>query len=381
MATMTQSPSKGAAAAGGADHHQRLSMRPRSKSAFSVTSDNSHNSRRSGDKEKLKESHDEKKKLAFSNTTKANPNAAINEMQPVAQQLEKATIGSLRASQYFDMNGVPITDPDYSNPTRRRTERPLETIMSFEAAIDREYKRQRDAAREAARQSYYENGGGQDSGSESRRSSYWGGGEYAGNGYYNHPQSRRNGYFDNPPSRNKFTARMYSDQGVQRYNYGNNGYPYSTPGYGQTRDTVNTGGSNGSASDQWHNSTDPSSDNSSIERMRGEHGESYGYPTPQREPISEDGHYTYTNGPGYNSAYMNGGNSGPGGSNGYFGQQYNNGAPAPPPKVTQGGPVQPPARQPIKLDNSTRPDIIPGGTRTPAPEKRKSWLKRRFSKN
>lgn len=49
-------------------------------------------------------------------------------------------------------------DPDYSNPTRRRTERPLETIMSFEAAIDREYKRQREAAREANRQSFAQNG-------------------------------------------------------------------------------------------------------------------------------------------------------------------------------------------------------------------------------
>ena len=42
-----------------------------------------------------------------------------------------------------------LVDPDLSNPTRRRLERPLETIMSFEAAIDREYRRQREANRQS----------------------------------------------------------------------------------------------------------------------------------------------------------------------------------------------------------------------------------------
>jgi hypothetical protein len=203
-----------------------------------------------------------------------------------------------------------------------------------------------------------------------------GGGEYAGNGYYNHPARSRGNYFDNPPSRNRFGTRMNTDQPVQRFN--NNGYGvYSTPGYGQTRDTVNTGGSNGSASDQWHNSTDPSSDNSSIERMKAEgHGE-FGYPTTQREPISEDGHYTYSNGGGYNPSYMSGGAAGPSVPGGSFGQQFNNGPPPPP----KGGPVQPPARQVIKLDNSgsaTTPGGRPSLSEQP---KRKSWLKRTFSKN
>jgi hypothetical protein len=40
-------------------------------------------------------------------------------------------------------NTSPPADPDLSNPTRRRTERPLETIRSFEAAIDTEYNRKR----------------------------------------------------------------------------------------------------------------------------------------------------------------------------------------------------------------------------------------------
>jgi hypothetical protein len=80
----------------------------------------------------------------------------------VAAALEKSTMGSLRGGTYCDVYGNPISthgsfvrnrnvdanrcptaDPDLSNPTRRRTERPLETIRSFEAAIDGEYNRKR----------------------------------------------------------------------------------------------------------------------------------------------------------------------------------------------------------------------------------------------
>lgn len=177
---------------------------------------------------------------------------------------------------------------------------------------------------------------------------------------------------------------MNSDSVVYR----NSNNVYSTPGYGQTRDTVNTGVSNGSASEQWHNNTDPSSDNSSIERMKaeGQYGE-YGYPTPpQREPISENGHYTYSNGGGYNPSYMSGAAAGgpvggPNNQGAYYSQQSHGGAPQPPPK---GGPVQAPMnpaapRTLIKLDNSGNAN---GGRPSLGDEsKRKSWLKRRFSKN
>jgi hypothetical protein len=211
-----------------------------------------------------------------------------------------------------------------------------------------------------------------------------GGGDYAGNGYYNNPSRNRGNDFASPPSRNKF-GRMYSEPTANRYNHA--GHPYSTPGYGQTRDTVNTGGSNGSASDQWHNSTDPSSDNSSIERMKAEGYGEYGYPTPpQRGAIAEDGHYTYNNGGGYNPSYMGGGPNASSGASHGFGysngnQQYNNGPPAPPPKAAMGGPVQAPmnpaaSRPPIKLNAQASQ-----ASRPSPPEKRKSWLKRRFSKN
>jgi hypothetical protein len=75
-----------------------------------------------------------------------------------AQLLEQTTIGSLRSAQHLDINGNPISklcetelnrthaynflaDPDLSNPTRPRMERPLDTIRSFEKAIDNGYKR------------------------------------------------------------------------------------------------------------------------------------------------------------------------------------------------------------------------------------------------
>ncbi|GAB1198333.1 hypothetical protein APSETT444_007652 [Aspergillus pseudonomiae] len=51
-------------------------------------------------------SHSYKKSLS----SKADPNAALREEQP--------------------------TDPDRSNPTRPRMERPLDTIRGFEAAIE-----------------------------------------------------------------------------------------------------------------------------------------------------------------------------------------------------------------------------------------------------
>lgn len=75
-----------------------------------------------------------------------------------AQLLEQTTIGSLRSAQHLDVNGNPISkscdlgidrtradksaaDPDLSNPTRPRMERPLDTIRAFEKAIDNGYKR------------------------------------------------------------------------------------------------------------------------------------------------------------------------------------------------------------------------------------------------
>ncbi|KAL5337987.1 hypothetical protein BJX70DRAFT_218597 [Aspergillus crustosus] len=42
---------------------------------------------------------------------------------------------SLGGIQHVDRQGKVIADPDRSNPTRARLERPLDTIRGFEAAI------------------------------------------------------------------------------------------------------------------------------------------------------------------------------------------------------------------------------------------------------
>ncbi|KAJ5359797.1 hypothetical protein N7517_008988 [Penicillium concentricum] len=77
--------------------------------------------------------------------TKADPNMALHEQEPTAVNLQPGSRDtfSLRSIQHKDREGKLITDPDLSNPTRSRLERPLDTIRSFDAAIDAHRKQQR----------------------------------------------------------------------------------------------------------------------------------------------------------------------------------------------------------------------------------------------
>ncbi|KAJ6142493.1 hypothetical protein N7471_001946 [Penicillium samsonianum] len=77
--------------------------------------------------------------------SKADPNMALHEQEPTAVNLEPGSRDtfSLRSIQHKDRDGKLITDPDLSNPTRSRLERPLDTIRSFDAAIDAHRKQQR----------------------------------------------------------------------------------------------------------------------------------------------------------------------------------------------------------------------------------------------
>ncbi|KAJ5808984.1 hypothetical protein N7474_010253 [Penicillium riverlandense] len=70
--------------------------------------------------------------------TKNDPNLALYEAQPIAVNTQPATRDtvSLRSMQHKDRDGRVISDPDLSNPTRNRLERPLDTIRSFQAAIE-----------------------------------------------------------------------------------------------------------------------------------------------------------------------------------------------------------------------------------------------------
>ncbi|GFF31111.1 uncharacterized protein C19C7.04c [Aspergillus udagawae] len=69
-------------------------------------------------------------------SSKADPNQALTEAQPINQAVSGTPMFSLRSMQHRDKDGNIISDPDRSNPTRPRLERPLDTIRSFEAAIE-----------------------------------------------------------------------------------------------------------------------------------------------------------------------------------------------------------------------------------------------------
>ncbi|KAJ5761756.1 uncharacterized protein N7511_005138 [Penicillium nucicola] len=76
--------------------------------------------------------------------SKADPNMALYEEQPIAVNTQPGTTQfSLRSIQHKDREGKLISDPDLSNPTRSRLERPLDTIRSFDAAIDAHRKQNR----------------------------------------------------------------------------------------------------------------------------------------------------------------------------------------------------------------------------------------------
>lgn len=74
-------------------------------------------------------------------TSSVDPTRAITEEEPFAMAQTKPT-ENLRKVQYKDVYGNPIAEPDLSNPTRSRWERPLDTIRSFEAQINKDLRRQ-----------------------------------------------------------------------------------------------------------------------------------------------------------------------------------------------------------------------------------------------
>lgn len=175
-----------------------------------------------------------------------------------------------------------------------------------------------------------------------------------------------------PPQRMRYGNRMQSDLGWNR-GAPHNVYPQN--GHQQSRDTVNTNGSNGSHSDGPY-SNDPSSENSSIERgvpvkqMHQDMGDQHGYSSYNRGPIMEE--YGQGQAP-QQGVYL---------PQPQQQQQQQNAVPPPPPKhVTQ------PA--PIKLNSSgspatdaVRPNLLSkNSTNGGGNDKRRSWFKKRFSKD
>ncbi|KAL8874606.1 MAG: hypothetical protein Q9174_000069 [Haloplaca sp. 1 TL-2023] len=317
-------------------------------------------------------------------TSKADPSKAINEAQPIVQALEQPiTLQNLRSVQHKDRHGNLITDPDRSNPTRPRLERPLDTIRAFEAAIDGSYDR-----RPPSRADLTDGFNGQ-----SKRSSYYQGqrppqryGAETPSGYYNNrlstgrPESYMDGYAGNATQSGygrRTSQRVHSDPML----YGANSQNlYPAHGYHQSYDTVASASGNESHNtDPWGNSTDPSSENSSIDRVqqapKPEAVEAYGLNgfggAPHlQDTILEDhatGNDAYRPMAGFSQPRIPG--------NGFPVQRRDALPPTPPPHVP---PKEFTTRAPIKLGNPPVPgETVSNGTS----EKRKSWLKRRFSRS
>jgi hypothetical protein len=132
----------------------------------------------------------------------------------------------------------------------------------------------------------------------------------------------------------------------------------------QSYETVTTASGSGSSGDPAGYSTDPSSDNSSVDRVA---------PLPPKEPLEIYGFSGFGSTPQYlppgSGLYDQYGSNGMQHGNGY----QNEGPPPVPRKEVPG------SRVPIKLGTTSR-NAQPPAQRPGAGEKRKSWFGKRFSK-
>lgn len=167
------------------------------------------------------------------------------------------------------------------------------------------------------------------------------------------------------------------------------GVYHSQGGYHEPYDNANAGESTGSQSTEpWGNSTDPSSENSSIDRIHalnkldGGDGSGNGY-NNQHSPVHRTIHEEYDQSERRYASQTQ--QQGP-----Y--QNYNRNQPQGPYGAPPSQPQAPQQRQPIKLGGGApQTSVDQWGPATSAPAARppiqrktsekKSWLKRRFSKN
>lgn len=327
----------------------------RKSRGFSFKSEKSHKSHKSGDSghhhHNSETSAEKESKRLHS---KADPTLAISEAEPaaVAQMMGgDRALKPLSSIQHKDANGNPIADPDRSNPTRSRWERPLDTIRSFEAAIDGGYDRKSVLIRGDTdstvtgnrRSSYYANGNS--STPRFPQESYYGG-RRDSNMYDSRQHSYQDGY---DGGRNRY-SRMQSEPPVNRP-MGRNVYP--VPNNHRSYETVASGAGSGSYGEPAGYQTDPtSSENSSIDRRS---------PPKRQEPVNDYGINF-----GQDSSYQPPAFGVP-----VAPRRMENGPP--PPRKDVGGSL---LRKVSRIEPSASPQASPA----PA-EKRKSWLLRKLSKS
>ncbi|KAK0617919.1 hypothetical protein B0T17DRAFT_495399 [Bombardia bombarda] len=383
----------------------------RKSRSISFRSDKSHGSNGNN---KLDLHETSKEKEAKRIHSKADPTLAMNEAEPSAVAATvKSSLASIRAMQHRDSFGNPIAEPDRSNPTRSRWERPLDTIRSFEAAIDGNYSNRRSIYRSAL--------------GNNRRSSY-----YGANSMFllvspsaiiaDKDQHRCPSYYASRPPSMMYANRnegSHSLHDLRQANMGgprdayqdqqsgyNNGYPpvsqnngrrghprmisepqsvpayrqqqqnpneYTLPSNHRSYETVASASGSGTSAEPAGYQTDPtSSDNSSIERMQSGPNSTKRAPEPVNDYGIGFGQNTDYQAPtfsvGLNSSPLaNGGETNNYQASGAL-NGYQSRAPVPPVK-DRGSTI---LRKPTTNDQTQ--------LRPPQPEKRKSWLARRFSK-
>ncbi|KAI2464479.1 hypothetical protein F4781DRAFT_436389 [Annulohypoxylon bovei var. microspora] len=275
-------------------------VRPKSR-AFSFRSDKSQKSaNNSHHKVDLHETSKEKEANRLHGKT--DPTFALTESEPAMDAQSKGGIGQapLRSFQHKDVFGNPITDPDRSNPTRSRLERPLDTIRAFEVAIDGGYNRNsilrsdsESVANWSRRGSYY----GNNNQPRFPQESYYGG---RSNSAFR-PESMmmdtrqpamngpRESYYEGvdggPPSRNNAAPRIRYSRMQSDPSANGRGVPdrnvYPMPNNHRSNETVASGSGSGSLGEPTGYQTDPtSSDNSSIDRRS---------PPKRQEPVNDYG--------------------------------------------------------------------------------------------
>ncbi|KAK2591867.1 hypothetical protein QQS21_010446 [Conoideocrella luteorostrata] len=304
----------------------------------------------------------------------------MNEAEPamIAAMKPETTQISLRAIQHRDSWGNPIADPDKSNPTRNRWERPLDTIRSFEAAIDGGYQRKSlyradtDSVANWNRrssfnplhqpripqESYYgsrpvsfargDNGQYGVATPGAARNSYYDAQNFGG-GNYNNGYERGSG--SRQVSRDR-GPRMLSETNYQAYGREQGVYPI--PHKDRSYETVTSAAPSGNSDPAGYHTDPTSSDNSSIDRIS---------PAKRNQPPNDYGigfsqSHTYE-APNFSVSHS----------------ATSHPLPPPPPPHTNSQVAASSAvprkgsllrRQPTQQDNNA--------------DKRKSWFSRRFSK-
>jgi hypothetical protein len=193
----------------------------------------------------------------------------------------------------------------------------------------------------------------------------------------NNGMSRPDSYYDNNsrPSNGYYPSRARYPRTASEPQFNNNTTIYPAHGVQQSYETVTTASGSGSSGDPLGYSTDPSSDNSSLDRIQPpsvpEHNFANGlnnYGGTQNNQVANyasNGYGGYSGKQG-DMPVMNGGYQGP------------TGGPPPPPRKES---VQGPPRVPIKLGSSgTSGQTTYEPPRPAAGEKGKSWFGKRFSK-